>query len=360
MGIARRGKMAAVSLLALGLLPAVDVWAIDPPTYSGFAIVQGSTEDEGQLAEDTISAQAQLGLDWNISQYVALHAHFLARTNHWESERGHVGVPEAYLESNLFPGESRIRVRAGAMFLPTSRENVDALWESPYTISSSALNTWMGEEFRPIGFDATVLNRGFMVGATAFRGNDTFGALPVERGWALHNHWTLLGEWVPVGGDDYTSVSAENDGRTGWSARGGWNGERVSFQYTHIDNRSDGLTYGRLYNWGTKFDIASFEYTGDDWVLAGEHGWGPTFLVVHGRKFVTDIRASYLLVSKLTPFGRVSLRVDSFENQNGSDEALTVAWLRDAAGSWRTGLEAVVTDDDTRVMLQLRYGFSDR
>jgi hypothetical protein len=355
-----RGILIGFGIAASCVLAAVECAATDLPRLSGFAIAQGSTEDEGALAEDSISAQVQLGVDWNISPYLALHAHLLARTNHSDSERGHVGVPEAYFESNFFPGVSRVRLRGGAMFLPTSRENVDALWESPYTISSSALNTWLGEEFRPIGLDATLFDRGFMVGATAFRGNDTFGALPVERGWTLHNHWTLLGEWIPVGGDDYTSVSAENDGRTGWSARGGWNGERVSVQFTHIDNRSDGLPYGQLYNWGTKFDIASFEYTGDDWVLAGEHGWGPTFLVVRDRTFVTDISATYLLASKLTPAGRVSLRVDSFENQNGSEEALTVAYLRDAFDSWRAAVEVVATDDDTRVMLQLRYGFSGR
>lgn len=360
MGIARVGNLTAVSLLACGLLSTVETLAVDPPRYGGFAVIQGSTEDEGPLEEETISAQVQLGIDWNVSPYLAIHAHLVARTNHDDSERGHIGVPEIYLESNFYPGETRVRLRGGAMFLPTSRENVAALWESPYTISSSALNTWMGEEFRPIGLDGTVYRRGFMIGATGFRGNDTFGALPVERGWAMHNHWTLLGEWIPVGGGDYTSVSAENDGRTGWSARGGWRGRRVQFQYTHIDNRSDGLPYGELYNWGTKFDIASFEYAGDDWVLAGEHGWGPTFVVARGRKFVTDIGASYLLLSRRLPSGRASLRVDSFENQLGTEEALTLAYLHELHDDWRAGVELVSTGDETRVMLQFRYGFSDR
>ncbi|MBI2214033.1 MAG: hypothetical protein HYU52_10335 [Acidobacteria bacterium] len=229
----------------------------------------------------------------------------------------------------------------------------------PYTISSSALNTWFGEELRPIGVDATLFARGFMAGATLFRGNDTFGALPVDRGWALHNHWTLLGEWVPADDDDYTSVSAENDGRIGWSARGGWNGQRLSLQYTHIDNRSDGKPYGALYNWGTKFDVASFEYTGDDWVVIGEYGWGPTFVAPRGQKFVTDISAGYLLFSKSGGAGRVSIRVDSYENQRGRDEALTLAYLREVYGSWRAGAEVIATEDDTRVMLQLRCAFSN-
>ena len=339
---------------------AFHVSAGEPPRLSGFAIVQGSSDDEGPLAEESVSAQVQAGVDWDVASRLALHVHLLARTNHEESDRGHVGIAEAYLESNFHPGESRVRIRAGAMFLPTSRENVDALWESPYAISSSALNTWFGEELRPVGFDVSLFDRGLMAGATVFRGNDTFGAVPVDRGWALHNNWTLLGEWVPVGDDDYTSVSAENDGRLGWSARGGWNGERLSVQYTHIDNRSDGLPYGQLYNWGTKFDVASFELTGSDWVLAGEHGWGPTFLVVRGRTFVTDLRASYLLFSKSLRNGRASIRVDSYEDRTSADEALTLAYFREGLGGWRAGIEIVTTGDDARVLLQMRYGFATR
>ena len=39
------------------------------------------------------------------------------------------------------------------MFLPTSRENVDPLWQSPYTLTLSSLNTWIGEEVRLAGLD---------------------------------------------------------------------------------------------------------------------------------------------------------------------------------------------------------------
>ena len=41
-----------------------------------------------------------------------------------------------------------------------SRENVDALWENAYAVSSSALNSWFGEELRPIGFDVSWVRAG--------------------------------------------------------------------------------------------------------------------------------------------------------------------------------------------------------
>ena len=121
---------------------------------------------------------------------------------------------------------------AGAFFLPTSRENVDNLWETPYTISSSALNTWMGEEFRPVGVDATYIRPTqragtFTVGGTGYVGNDTFGELPIGRGWSIGDRWTVLGEHVYSRTNTYTSVSAENDHRIGWSGRAKWNNNHL-------------------------------------------------------------------------------------------------------------------------------------
>src|SRR5262249_48577180 len=87
----------------------------------------------------THQEEAHLGVDWTPAQWLTVHAHGLAR------KRG--GLVEAYVD--LRKGD--FRLRAGQFFLPTSRENTDKLWSSPYTISFSALNTWIGEELRPIG-----------------------------------------------------------------------------------------------------------------------------------------------------------------------------------------------------------------
>jgi hypothetical protein len=47
------------------------------------------------------------------------------------------------------------------MYFPQpSRENVDPLWSSPYTITLSALNTWIGEEVRLTGLEAALVHRG--------------------------------------------------------------------------------------------------------------------------------------------------------------------------------------------------------
>lgn len=328
---------------------------------SGFALLRASNEIEsGPLAQEPFSSQLQLGIDWRQSATFGAHVHVLAR-NDEGTRRGSLGIPEAYLELNLHPGRiGRVRVRGGAMFLPTSRENVDALWENPYAITSSALNAWFGEELRPIGVDASWLGKRFFGGATLFRGNDTFGALPAVRGWRMHDHWTLLGEHVPVDAEYFTSVSAENDDRTGWSARGGWSGDRVLVQLTHIDNRSDGLDYGELFNWGTRFDVAAAEFTSGDWTLAGEYGWGPTFLVVGGIPYTNDIRAGYLLASRRWSRARATIRVDEFAVDDNGHHAVTLAGFWTARAQLRLGAELSTSGGERRALLEARYYFSAR
>ena len=327
--------------------------------WGGFASLRAASNTSGPLESDPAGAQLQFGLDWSRSPVFLAHVHLVARTDDGDAEHGHFGTPEAYLELNLRPGKSRIRFRGGAFFLPTSRENVDALWENPYTVSSSALNTWFGEELRPIGLDATFMHGGAILGGTLFRGNETFGALPVDRGWALHDRWTLLGEKV-ASGEYFTSLTSENDGRLGWSARAGWNASAFSVLYTHIDNRSDGQLYGDLYNWATRFDLVGADWGHGDWTVASEFGWGPTTLYFHGGSATVDLDAGYLLVSRRLPRGRLSLRFDAWNGGEDErrDQALTLAGFWYPIPRLRAGLEVGVTEDTARVLVDLRYGFS--
>lgn len=347
-------------LVTAQLLGGAGLQAVDAPQASGYALLTGQTDAADPLAADLLSAQLHVGLDWSPSPRLLAHVHLLARTDAGPARRGDAGTPEAYLEAHLAPGGQRLRLRAGAFFLPTSRENVDALWENPYAVSSSALNTWFGEELRPIGLDLTWRGGGALLGATLFRGNDTLGALPVDRGWALHDRWTLLGEELASGDEYYTSVSAENDQRLGWSGRAGWNSAGFALLYTHVDNRSDGRHYGDLYNWTTRFDLLGFDRSAGDWTVAGEAGWGPTSLVARGVRHESELWAGYLLVSRRLPFGRATARLDAFSNGRADDQALTLALLFTRAKHLAAALELTATGRAQRALVRLRYGFSSR
>jgi hypothetical protein len=348
----------AVLLAAMAAVPLRGAPALE---FHGFALLRGATAAALPLDDYAVSAQVQAGVDWRPSPAFGAHVHLLARNDQDGSHRGHAGVVQAYLEQTVERGEHRLRLTEGAFFLPTSRENVDALWESPYAISSSALNSWLGEEFRPVGVDASyMLRRAWTVGATVFTGNDTFGALPAERGWKLHDHWTLLGEHVPVDAEYFTSVSAENDRQLGYSARARWTGRQALVQLTHIDNASDALPYGDLLNWDTRFDIAGGEYTFHDWTVAAEYGWGRTIVIPEGEGtegFTTDIAAGYILVSRLLENGRVTLRVEHFQGGPVTGDAVTAAYFWTPLAKLRAGIEASVAGDEGRVAVEARYSF---
>lgn len=358
----RNAMLAAVRRPLLALFVSLLVCSAEAQEslqFSGFVLLRAaSAPDDGPLQSEALSAQAQVGIEWFPTPMYGARVHLAGRTEDAEARRGNAGIVEAYAEANFVPLGDRLRLRAGALFLPTSRENVDALWEPAYTITSSALNTWFGEEFRPIGVDASYFRGRGSIGATVYRGNDTFGALPPVRGWKMGDHWITLGEWIPVDDDYFTSVSAETDGNLGWSARGAWYGERVLVQFTHIDNRSDGLRYGRLFNWNTKFDIAAVEYSHDVWTVAAEYGWGPTFLVVGGNRYTDDLAAGYLLVSRWWPRGRATVRADLFGVDRERDTAVTVAWLWTPPGRLRPGFEFSASEGERRALIELRYSFS--
>lgn len=327
--------------------------------WSGFALARGAAGDDSVvLPHEALSAQLQVGLEWWASPVFGAHVHLVGRTD-GDGPRGKVGVPEAYVELNLHPRGDRVRLRGGAFFLPTSRENVDELWENPYAISSSALNTWLGEELRPIGVDASYFRGNAFAGATVFRGNETFGALPPVRGWAVDDRWTLLGQWVPVDDEYFTSLSSENDGRPGWSARAGWNSQRLLAQITHIDNRSDGLEYGHLVNWGTRFTIAAVEYTTDDWTFAAEDGWGPTYVIPEDAgRFTSRIEAGYALASRRFGRSRATLRFDSFRVDAARTNGFTAAYFWTGIPRVRLGGEVSRIGDAERVTLEVRYRFA--
>jgi hypothetical protein len=330
----------------------------DELQVGGFAALRGATEANHPLEAEAVSAQVQAGIDWSPSPTFVAHLHLLARTDDGHSLRGHVGTPEAYVEAHLPAGNGRARLRAGAFFLATSRENVDALWENAYAISSSALNSWFGEELRPIGLDGSWVRGGVVVGATVFRGNDTFGALPLAPGWSLHDRWIVLGQKVQAEEGLYASVSAESDGRLGWSARAGWSSHQFSVLFTHIDNRGEGIEVGDLDNWKTRFEVLGFDYKRGEWTVAGETGWGPTEVFFPGGSSVSDLRASYLLLSRRVRNGRATVRVDEFTNGETDGRALTLAAFWIPAAKLSVGMEFSVGGGERRGLGDLRYRFS--
>ncbi|HET7706233.1 MAG TPA: hypothetical protein VFM36_09120 [Thermoanaerobaculia bacterium] len=353
------------------------------------------------------TATAEAGVDWSPTPWFTLHAHGVARAEP-DSIRGRrAGLVAGFLELHNTSETDRFHVRAGQFFLPTSRENKGDLWSSPYTVNYSAINTWMGQEVRPIGVDlewrhTTAGFNSLTLGGTAFGGNDTMGTLLAWRGWSIGNRLPVFDELAPLpplwslpvfipdqNPEGTTPFRSDMDDRIGWSARGrlGFT-DRANIQWTHVDNRGDYELYGDEYSWKTKFNLIGAEigHT-ESTVFAAEwiHGYtamGPFLAFLGGRPVVVDFTSAYALVSHKRGRNRVSGRYDIFslEDEDGAGgedptedgKAWTVSWLYDLTSHVRTAVELTqVTGDSnlaresgfdpdtsgTSVLVEVRYSF---
>ena len=76
----------------------------------------------------------------------------LADIQYQTTDRNGVTALEAYLRYRpVSTTPLRWSVKVGEFFLPVSLENDAIAWTSPWTLTPSAINSWIGEEFRTIG-----------------------------------------------------------------------------------------------------------------------------------------------------------------------------------------------------------------
>jgi len=118
-------------------------------------------------------------------------------------ERNEAGISEAFLSYKPMRGaNTRLSARAGLMWPPVSLEHEGADWHVRDTITPSAINSWIGEEVRPLTLEGTfgtnVGDHKLTATAALFAANDTAGTLLAFRGWALHNRRTLAFNEQPL------------------------------------------------------------------------------------------------------------------------------------------------------------------
>jgi len=312
------------------------------------------------------SGVAQLGFDWAPSRYFDVHASGIARDDD-------AGLVEAYADARAFFGANELQLRAGQFFLPSSRENKGELWTSPYALTFSALNSWIGQEVRPIGVDLEWRHtfgsgHALTTGATGFRGNDSMGALLGWRGWSIGNRLSSYGEVVPLPPlpsfktffadqrDDGTKpFGADLDGNTGYSARIRYSiPERANIQYLYADNRADRRLYNLPdkgeYAWATDFHLISAEAGNPDrFIVAAEYMTGSTGMGFAPAFVQADFYATYVLVSEKVGKTHWTARYELFGtqeqdfslagNNNESGRSWTLAWLYDLTPALRLGTE---------------------
>lgn len=239
----------------------------------------------------------------------------------------------------------RWSLQAGAFFPPISLENGGVGWTSLWTLTPSAIDSWVGEELRTIGAEARIEHRApqrtFEAFAAVFGWNDPAGELLAARGWALGDSTSGLGA-VLREPDVYAPRARapvpmlyrpfrEIDGRPGWYAGLGWDApSRGKLTLLYYDNRAEPDSWEpyaghRAFSWDTRFWSLAGQRRFGDWVLVGQAMLGDTaFEPQPGMHLNTEMRAGYLLLASERGEWRPALRVDLFGlRQEGSDDSLS-------------------------------------
>lgn len=271
-----------------------------------------------------------------------------------------LGLLEAYLRYRpVSTTPWRWSVRAGAFFPPVSMENDAIGWTSPWTLTPSAINTWIGEEFRTLGVEARFEHRSdrgsLEAGAAVFWGNDPAGELLASRGWALHDLVSPLGARLREP-DAYAPFAnsappvryqpfVENDHRPGWHADLGWRSPRgLHLRLARYDNLADpsssSIRQGHeVFSWRTAFWSAGAEWpVGAVSVLAQWMAGDTTVEPAPDLYLDSRFRSAYLLVGRNRGAWRPALRFDHFDirpQPSGGEPPDEVGHSWTAALAWR-------------------------
>jgi hypothetical protein len=308
-------------------------------------------------------------------------------------------LTEAYLEWRPVPKSVNQRAfRFGAFYPPFSLENNDAGWASPFSTSWSTINTWLGEEIRPLGAEWRIRRRlgfsgsphelgGFVAG---FYGNDPAGTLLYWRGFASHDRQTRFNDRLPMppmpifgaGGivvglrDQSVEPIEEIDDAPGYYAGIEWRyARRALVQLAIYDNRADPDSFrDGQWGWNTRFGhvAAQVDLPGgfglmSQW-MTGATYWliavTPTGMRTPATRLVDDeFDASFFMLTKrLSSPHRVSVRYDTFDFAReamdltiDSGQGWTVAYEYEATSSLALAFEWL-TIESTRDLWPMFYG----
>lgn len=317
----------------------------------------GDAGNRQGLALADLSLVARTDWSWTLASY--LHLQYAP-----EQEEP-VDIVEAWLGYRPAPrGRFRVSARAGLYFPHISREHFGTAWTSPYSITPSAANSWVGEEIRALGTEVQLSRRGeqsqlsLTLGLFGF--NDPAGTLLAFRGWALGDVKAAAFSRLPLAPLPSIGVPeaflkrqvrwvqpvCEVDGRVGHHVAfdASW-GRRLQMGAFYYDNNGDPRALEhQQYGWDTRF--ANFyvqsESRGGLTVIA-QYMTGVTAMGWRqgdGRMPVDlDYAAAFVLVSRQAGSHRLTVRHDRFttgdrtfvaEDDNNEDgSAWTLALSRD-------------------------------
>lgn len=249
-------------------------------------------------------------------------------------QRNFIDVLETYIRYRPVSTTAwRWSVKLGAFFPPFSLENSETGWNPYWTLTPSAINSWLGDELRTIGGEGALEWRNGSGTATfnaaLFTRNDPAGVIIADRGWAMDDRPTGLFDHLRepdatliAFGDtppDTTPIFAEYDNRLGWYARAAWDDAmQWHVELARYDNRADpSAHHDDYFAWRTKFWSAGASYTLDEFTFLAQGMTGSTSIEpFEGFYSNTDFDAAYALAGWERGQWRLALRGDVFHTRN--------------------------------------------
>ena len=331
-------------------------------------------------------------------------------TSYLDDENAGLGITEAFVRYRSVPNLDGLRhnIRLGIIYPQISLENIATAWLSPYTLSFASQNTWIAEEVRHLGVEwgLDLLGRSnnsksdINLTATAFKYNDTNGALLAWHGWPQSSRQSLWGESLrfpitpAMAPGQMLEVQArssepfvELDSNFGFHLKLDWRWDRkLRLRVGHYDNNAaQDIVIDGQYTWQTQFSHLGLEWRIDkQTTLVSQYMTGDTRMrVIDGFDVVgLDFRNSFILISHKSSAHRFTARYEQFNNEdfdgiegdNNDDQgdAFTLGYQYDFGGGVFMLLEynqinslrpskvyqrLATTDKETQYQASVRYFF---
>lgn len=261
-------------------------------------------------------------------------------------------------------------IRAGLLIPPLSHEHLGMAWTSEFSITPSAINSWVGEELRPLALETTwtfqLSNSDINLKLATFSQNDGAGTLLSWRGWALHDFQSGLGTQLRfqerIGGLRQTVRPFEEvDGNLGFYSQLEFDMDSVfkaNILYWNNNSKEDPFNpITQDVAWNLEFITAGFTWTpGTHLTIISQALVGSVEASTAIWNVNNDFQSFYTLVSyQFNPKHRISLRYDNFlvedqdqsADQNDQDgQALTVSYLFNITKVQSLALEFLSVDSE--------------
>ena len=260
-------------------------YADDQASWLDYGTSKGRYGARGNRQLAPHLSEAQLVADLLFGPSIKVHASL----KHADEQANTIDVLEAYVRYKSGPlSWPRWQIKLGSFLPPISLENTAIGWTSPYSITSSAINSGVGEELRINGAELRATFRikdaSLQLLGAAFLANDAAGTMLAYRGWAIHDHEVGLFGSLPI---PQFQLEIRNP-------RGAFAQQANRFEPLHeIDGRL-GAYLGASFNTGRfgKLNFLAYDNNADPKALnrtAGQYAWATRFVSAgHKMRFGAD------------------------------------------------------------------------